>query len=246
MERTVRLQGGKAQLSPEEDTCTSAEGGFKLPCCHFGNSLLQSLRTGRGSRRWRSGKGGWCIPPPTAAAVTPVLGPLSPVPGRGGGSHCGGSDYDLRPLGSHSSSPTRETVSLASGDGPLWSKLNCGQNCHPSWVAGGAARGGLFGALCRASGHTSASGGGWIGKPLLPSGCRQAEDLEGLREGVAASSSNRERRVLDSRRLLGWVMLWIRLGLSEEVSHCTGRGTSSDALLGVGTCPVHYPPQAPP
>ncbi len=33
--------GGKAQLSPEEDTSISTEGG--IPCCYFGNGLLQSL-----------------------------------------------------------------------------------------------------------------------------------------------------------------------------------------------------------
>ncbi len=84
MERTVRLREGTAQLTPEEDTRTSAEGG--LPCCHFdnGSSLLQSLRAGEGSRMWRRGKGG--ISTPAAAAVKLVLGPLGPVPGRGGGS----------------------------------------------------------------------------------------------------------------------------------------------------------------
>jgi hypothetical protein len=42
--RTVRLQGGVAQLSPEKDHRTSVEG--RIAMSPFGNGLLQSLRTG--------------------------------------------------------------------------------------------------------------------------------------------------------------------------------------------------------
>jgi hypothetical protein len=76
----------------------------------------------------------------------------------------------------HSDPLPRVPRGRPSGDVPLRSKLNCGQNCHPSLAAGGAARGGLFEAPCRASRNTSASRGG-VGLATLHR--RRAEDLEG-------------------------------------------------------------------
>ena len=81
--RTARLRGGVAQLSPEEDSRTSAEGG--LPCRHLA-MVRCSHCAPAGSRRWRRGKGGRFNHPPAAAvAATSVPGLVGPVPGRGGG-----------------------------------------------------------------------------------------------------------------------------------------------------------------
>ena len=163
---------------------------------------FSSMYSGAGSRpvldqmvkHWRGGvqevgewEGGPVHTTTPATALTPVLGPLGPVPSRGDGSDGGGSDDDARPLGSPSSSPTRETVRRRA-------PLNCGEKSHPPWAAGG---------VCL-------RGGVGLASPYR----RRAEDLEGLRGGAAASGSDGERRVLDSRRLLWWVMvmLWIRLG----------------------------------
>ncbi len=64
----------------------------------------------RGVQEVESWKGGQVHTTHPPAAVTPVLGPLGPVQGRGCGSDGCCSDYDARPLGSYSSSPTREAV----------------------------------------------------------------------------------------------------------------------------------------
>jgi hypothetical protein len=72
---------------------------------------------------------------------------------------------------------------------------------------------------------------------------RRAEDLEGLLGGAAASSSDGERRILDSRRLLGWVMLWIHLGLSEERRYPSALRDQLLCTSGVGTAPSNIQPR---
>ena len=102
--RTARLRGGKAQLSPEEDSRTSAEGG--LPGRHVAIVCCSHLQTG-GIQEVEEREGGPVQPPPPAAAVaaTSVQGLIGPVPGRGGGGgggggRCGfggGGAFPLRP-----------------------------------------------------------------------------------------------------------------------------------------------------
>ncbi len=101
-----------------------------------------------------------------AAAVTQVLGPLGLVPGRGGGSDGGGSDDDSCPLGSPSSSRTRETVRRRAPPvkAQLWPELSPvmgGWKDRPLWPLGGTVQG-VWSHFC--------PWGDRIGKPLPPSG----------------------------------------------------------------------------
>ena len=110
--RTVRLRGGVAQLSPEEDPRTFAEEG--LPCSHV-VMVCYSYCKPAGSRRWRRGKGGWGSktnppppPPPTrrcwcrvvAAAAAAAMTMTSSLP-----------------LGSPTSSSMGEAVRMADRPG---------------------------------------------------------------------------------------------------------------------------------
>ncbi len=110
---TMRLQGGVAQLSPEEDPHTFDEEG--LPCCHMAMVCCSYCKLA-GSRRWRRGKGGrksittppspppstrrcWCwVVAAAAAAMTTTM-------------------TSSLPLGSPTSSPMGEAVRMADSPG---------------------------------------------------------------------------------------------------------------------------------
>ena len=115
--RTARLQGGVAQLSPEEDFRTSVEGG--LPCLH-----MATVAAVTANRRSPGGGGvgrgaGFSPPPPANAAATSVPGLICPVPRRGcggGGSVRGGSGGGGD--ASHSDPDLGSNGRCRSGDGP--------------------------------------------------------------------------------------------------------------------------------
>ena len=93
----------------------------------FGNGLLQSLRTGGIQEMDREG-GQWSLtrPPHPAAAATSVLGRLVLCTAVGAATEVATTRMAL-PL----DSLPRVQRERPSGGGPLWSKLNCGQKCHP-------------------------------------------------------------------------------------------------------------------
>ena len=125
--RTVRLRGGVAQLSPEEDPRTFAEEG--LPCRHV-VMVCYSYCKPAGSRRWRRGKGGWGSkttppppPPPTrrcwcrvvAAAAAAAMTMTSSLP-----------------LGSPTSGPWGEAVRMADRPGGTvaWTNTRAGRSIY--------------------------------------------------------------------------------------------------------------------
>jgi hypothetical protein len=117
-----------------------------LPLWQWFAAVTVNRRGGPGSGEVGRGPVALCIPNPAAAAVTQVLGPLGPVQGRGGGSDGGGSDDDASdacPLGSPSSSPTRETVRRRAPlvKAQLWPEMSPvmggWMGRHPRWPLGG-------------------------------------------------------------------------------------------------------------
>jgi hypothetical protein len=137
--RTVRLQGGVVQLSPEKDHRTSMEG--VLPCRHLAMVCCSHFEPA-GSRRW-TGKGAMVpnqTPPPHSRRHVGT-GQLGPVHCSGGGD--GGGVYeDGASLGFPTSSPTGETVRRLSPPvkAQLWPEMSPVMGCwrgSPRWPLGG-------------------------------------------------------------------------------------------------------------
>ncbi len=202
--RTVRLRGGVAQLSPEEDSRTSAEGGLPgrqlaMVCC----SHCEPRSPGGGGE----GRGAGPWPPPRRRRRRHVgAGLIGPVPGRGGGGGGGAVNND--------GAPTR-TPDLGSNGGDRsgggTAPGGLGQGLQVAWATTRNRRsvnGPSGGVLTLRVPDPVHPGVAWLqpscsGAPSSPSGGSRRTTRKQLLQLASG------RVGLEPSRLIGWVELWI-------------------------------------